>query len=231
LDVPPEGNGTEITVKSDRGRTLADIVVGKTEDIGDPSGAVGLFVRRPGETQSWLVRAQAELKSDPFDWLDRTLVDLDRTRIVKTTIDLPDGQSFEVARDTQRDPDFHIVVMPPGREMASPTAADGIATAVSDLTFDDVKPAKDIDFSGAVRVVTKTFDAISITVDVVKIGNDYWAQFGAMGMAPSPVIGREAREINARVSGWAYKIPDYKGAAFMTTLESMLKPKGAPAKK
>jgi hypothetical protein len=231
LDTPPRGDGTAITVSSDRGRMLADIIVGKSEEIGDTIGAIGLFVRRPGETQSWLVRAQAELHSDPFDWLDKTIVDLDRTRIANTTVDLPDGQSFQVARDTRRDQDFHLVVMPSGRELANAAAADGIATAVTDLTFDDVKPAKDIDFSGAVRAVTKTFDGVSITVDVVKIGSDYWAQFGAMNMVADPAMGRESRAINARVSGWAYKLPEYKGAAFMTTLESMLKPKGGAAKK
>src|SRR5262249_53997416 len=130
-----------------------------------------------------------------------------------------------------RDPDFHIVTMPPGRELASPSAADGIATAVSDLTFDDVKPAKEIDFTGGVRTVTKTLDGMSITTDVVKISNDDWAQFGQMSMVADPAIGRESRAVSARVSGWAYKLPEYKGAAFMTTLESMLKPKGGAAKK
>lgn len=231
LDAPPKGDGTAITVTDDRGRVLADIVTGKSEDIGDTSGAIGLFVRHPGETQSWLVRAQAEPHSDPFDWLDKTIVDLDRTRIVKTVVDLPNGQSYEVARDTRRDVDFHLVVMPPGRELASPSAPDGIATAISDLTFDDVKPAKEIDFTGAVRTVTKTFDGVSVTADVVKIGNDYWAQFGAMSMVTDPATGREARAISARVNGWAYKLPEYKGAAFMTTQESMLKPKDGVAKK
>jgi hypothetical protein len=74
--------------------------------------------------------------------------------------------------------------------------------------------------------VTKTFDGMSITADVVKIGTEYWAQFGAMSLVADPAIGREARGFNARVSGWAYRLPDYKGAAFMTTLDSILKPKG-----
>lgn len=226
LDAPPKGDGTAITVANDRGRVLANIITGKSEDIGDTGGAAGLFVRHPSEAQSWLVRAQAEIHSDPFDWLDKTIVDLDRSRIVKTVVDLPGGQSYEVARDTPRDPDFHIVVMPPSRELASATAADGVATAVTDLTFDDVKPARDIDFSGAVRTVTRTFDGMSVTADVVKIDTGYWAQFGAMSTVADPATGRAARAINARVSGWAYKLPDYKGAAFMTTLESMLKPKG-----
>ena len=231
LDAPPSGDGTAIIVSNDRGRVLADIITGKSEDIGDSSGATGLFVRRPNTTQSWLARAEFEPRSDPFDWIDKTIVDVDRSRIQTTVVDEANGQSFEVHRDNRTDPSFKLTVMPPGRELANDGAADGIATAIADLTFEDVKPAKDIDFSDAVRTVTKTFDGMSVTTDVVKVGTEYWAQFGAMSMVGNPAIGREARAITMRVSGWAYKLPDFKGAAFMATQESLLKPKGGAAKK
>jgi len=226
LDAPPSGDGVAITVSNDRGHVLADLIAGKSEDIGDSSGATGLFVRRPKETQSWLARAQFEPRSNPFDWLDKTIVDIDRSRIMTTVVDEPNGQSFEVRRDRRADPSFHLAIVPAGREMASETAADGVGGAIADLTFEDVKPAKDIDFANAARTVTKTFDGMSITTDVVKIGTEYWAQFGAMSLLGNPSSGRESRAITAHVSGWAYKLPDYKGAAFMTTLESLLKPKG-----
>jgi hypothetical protein len=37
-----------------------------------------------------------------------------------------------------------------------------------------------------------------------------------------------ARTIDARTSGWAYKLPPYKGHQLMTTLESLLKPLPTP---
>jgi hypothetical protein len=230
LDAPPSGDGVAITVSNDHGRVLADIIAGKSEDIGDSSGAMGLFVRRPNQTQSWLARAAFQPRSNPFDWLDKTIIDIDSSRIQAANVDAPDGHSFEVHRENRSDPDFKLAVIPPGREMASDSAADGVATAISDLNFDDVKPARDIDFENAARTVTKTFDGVSVTTDVVKTGNEYWAEFGAMSTVANPAIGREARAITMRVSGWAYKLPDYKGAAFMTTLESLLKPKGAASK-
>jgi len=90
-----------------------------------------------------------------------------------------------------------------------------------------VKPARDFDFSDAAhsaRVVTKTFDGLTVTVNVIQQGADYWATVSADGSTPE---GRnEARQINARATGWAYKLPPYKGAQFTATLESILKPKG-----
>src|SRR6202000_1851951 len=57
LDSPPLGEGIVMIVKDDKGRALAGIVTGKSEDIGDQTGATGLFVRHPGDDQSWLVRS------------------------------------------------------------------------------------------------------------------------------------------------------------------------------
>ncbi len=226
LDAPSRGgDGIAITVSDDRGRVLAQLVTGKSEEIGDSSGAVGLFVRRPDETQSWLVRAEFEPHSDPADWIDKNVVDIDRARIQATTVNPPEGESYEVRRDRPSDPDFKLAAIPAGRAMANDAAADGVAAAITGFSFDDVRPAKDIDFSNAVRVVTKTFDGLSITVDVVRQGPAYWAQFGAMSLLGNPEIGKQARLINARVSGWAYKLPDYKGAQFTTPLESLLKPR------
>lgn len=37
-------------------------------------------------------------------------------------------------------------------------------------------------------------------------------------------VRKEAEEINRRVSGWAFVVPEYKAKAFQTTLEEMLKP-------
>ena len=191
---------------------------------------LGLFVRKPNETQSWLVRAEYQPHSDQTDWIDKNIVDVDRSRIQSTTVDLPDDKSFEVRREKPADTAFKLAVVPAGREMGDSATADGLATAITGLSFDDIKPAKEIDLSTATQVVTKTFDGLSITASVVHIGPEYWAEFGAMSMVNNPEIGKQARSINARVNGWAYKLPDYKGAQFMTPLESLLKPKdGKPA--
>ena len=51
------GAGKEITVTDDKGGVIAALIAGKTVDIGDPNGAIGLFARRPGDAQSWLLKS------------------------------------------------------------------------------------------------------------------------------------------------------------------------------
>jgi hypothetical protein len=226
LDAPPRGDGVEYTLSDEKGDTLASLIVGKTTDIGDPSGAVGLYVRKPDSDQSWLARSVVEPKSNIGDWFDKNVLSVDRTRIQETDVDPAGSASYSVRREKQDDPSFLLTELPKGREPAE-GAAEGIGAAIVSFTFDDVRPAKDFDFSDpshTTRVVTKTFDGLTVTVQVVQVGKDYWATISAEGGKPD--AQKEAREIDAHAFGWAYKLPPYKGQQFMTTLDSLLKPLG-----
>jgi hypothetical protein len=41
-----------------------------------------------------------------------------------------------------------------------------------------------------------------------------------------PDVAKEAKEINALVGGWAYKIPRYKGTLMTAPMEDLLRPIG-----
>jgi len=226
LDAPPKGDGIEITVRDDKGRVLASLIAGKSEDIGDATGATGLFVRRPNETQSWLTRSVLDPRASLSDWLDKSVMDIDRARIQEVDVDPAGSPSFTVRREKPSDPDFTLSPLPSGKSLSDPTAPDGVAAAITSFGFDDVRPTKDLDFgnqSVTARVVTKTFDGLKVTTNVQRQGTDYWATVSAEAVGELGPASAEATAINAHASGWAYKLPAYKGQLFMTTLDSLLK--------
>ena len=229
VDDPPKGGGTLIELLNDRGAPLASLIVGKTVDIGDSSGATGLFIRKPGDKQSWLARSVFEPKSDAADWMDKSILAIDQARIQDVDVTPVTGPAFTARRDKSTDTDFTLTPIPAGRELAYPGAANAIATAITGFTFDDARPATDFDFSTAPRIVTHTFDGLVVTVKIVTDGPAFWATIYAEGAPGKPDAAREARAIDAHADGWAYKLPEYKGKLFMTTLDSLLKP--ATAKK
>jgi hypothetical protein len=227
LDAPPHGAGVLVSLMNEKGGTLAALIVGKSVDIGDPGGATGLFVREPGSTQSWLVRSVFEPKSDPADWLDKQVIDIDRSRIQEVDVDPASEPSFEVRRDKATDEQFALVNPPKGREIAYPGAADGVAAAIVGFAFDGVLPAREVDFSDQAhptRLITRTFDGLTVSAETVRQGPDDWTVLAAEGAPNKPDAQKEAREISAHVNGWAYKLPAFKGQLFMTTLDSLLKP-------
>jgi hypothetical protein len=227
VDAPPKGSGTLIELLNDKGAPLASLIVGKSADIGDSSGATGLYIRKPGDKQSWLARSVFEPKNDAADWMEKNILSIDQTRIADTQVTPVTGPAFLVRRNGPTDLDFTLTPLPGGRELAYPGAANAIATAITGFTFDDARPSSDFDFSNAPRIVTRTFDGLLVTVKIVTQGPDFWATVYAEGELGKPDAAREARAIDEHSDGWAFRLPEDKGKLFMTTLEGLLKPAAA----
>jgi hypothetical protein len=63
-----------------------------------------------------------------------------------------------------------------------------------------------------------------VTVQAIKQGQDFWTTVSANAVPGKAAAQRQARMIDSRASGWAYKLPPYKGQQIMTTLDSLLRP-------
>lgn len=224
LDAPPKGEGVLISLYDAKGDSLAAVIVGKSEGISDRSGASELFVRKPDSMQSWLAKGTLEPKSDVTDWYEKNLLSVERGRVAQTDVTPADSPAYSVKRNSAKDQNFTLVNLPAGRELAYPGAPDNAGAGIVGLTFDDVKPAKGMDFGKAGRIVTRTFDGLTVTLQVLQQGKDYWAMVSAQAAPGKAASAREAQAINRRASGWAYKLPPYKAQQLMAKRDSLLKP-------
>jgi hypothetical protein len=222
LDPPPQGDGINVTLSGDRGHVIASMIVGKSEPLGDD---LGLFVRRAGENQSYLVRSPTEIKADPAEWMDKTVISVAASRIASAEVKPVTGPAYTASRAKPED-GFAVAPLPKGRELAYSGAADATANALSDFGFDDIRRSTDFDFADGARLVIHTFDGLSVTVNLVTRDNATWARLFAGAEPGSQTAAKEALAINARAEGWAFKIPAYKATAFTPPLEGLLKAKG-----
>jgi hypothetical protein len=229
LDAPPKGDGTAITLYDDKNHVLAAIIAGHSEDIGDPSGATGLFVRKANSTQSYLASAVYVPPNAPADWMDKDVLNLDSSRIAQVDVDPAKGPSYEVRRDKPSDADFTLSPIPKGRSVSDVTAPDGVADALANFSFDDAARAGTLDFSNATRLVTRTFDGLMVIAQTIQKDGAYWTTLSARpipgSMKAMQKAQKEARAIEAKTNGWAYKVPAYSGVQLTMPLESLLKPK------
>jgi hypothetical protein len=129
-----------------------------------------------------------------------------------------------LSRDSKDQQDFKLLDMPPGRQLSFEGSPDGVGSALIGFDFDDVAKADQFDFSKAPQSVTHTFDGLDVTVKIAQKGMDHWATISAQGS--NPMTQNEAMAINARLSGWAFKLQPSKADQFVATRETLLKPAG-----
>jgi hypothetical protein len=125
-------------------------------------GGDGTFVRRPGEARSWLAKGNLTVDKEPANWLARELTDIPTNRIAQATVTRK-GKTLRVYKDRADDQNYKVADVPKGRELASEFVANGIASVLAGLRFDDVvksdkapPPAETID------ATYKTFDGVLV---------------------------------------------------------------------
>lgn len=222
LDAPPQGDGVAITLTDDDKKVVAALIVGKPEMVG---GSTGLFVRKAGENQSWLVTSPAEIKSAIGDWMRKAVVSFEQADVASVEVQPSEGPSYTASRTKPEDANFTLAPLPKGRELAYPGAADMSAAALTDFTFDDVRQDTDMTAGEEARIVVHGFDGLTVTLQGTKDSDGVWVRLDAEAAPGKPAAAKAALAINARAAGWAFRLPAFKASSFAPALETLLKPK------
>jgi hypothetical protein len=227
LDAPPKGNGVEITVKDKDGKVLASVITGNEEELGDPNGTSGLFVRRPDDNQAWLARTVFVPQGDITTWLSNKVLSLGGTRLEEVAMTPLTGPAFTVHRSSPSEQIYTLAVTPKGASNSQ--MINSIPFSIANFSFSDVKPVNPADFAKAAHAIARTFDGLLVSFDLIQQGSDVWTRISA-STAPGakPEIAQQASAINARAGGFAFKLPAEKGNALLVDLPKIMTPPPAP---
>lgn len=196
------------------------LIVGR--NAGDSSAT---YVRIPTEPQALEAHPALEVERDPQQWLARTLVDVAAERVQAVEIARNDGPSWSASRDSRQQAEF---------------AGAGVAAALANLEFTDVRPSGEIVAAGAPHVATiATFDGLVLTVRGYATGEQRWvevdARFDAALAARFPPaaadaavapgaeqVASDAQRLADTANGWRYEIPAWKfDALFRPRVETL----------
>ncbi len=217
--------------------TLASLIVGNSAPAkGDPD-ASAIYVRLPGDPQSWLVKGKLPKDGALLDWLDRKVLDLERARSREVRVRHEDGEVVVVSKNSPADKDFSLADVPPGKDIDAQWSINDIGRSLTDLELEDVRPrdALAADTRPAFTVTMRTFDGLVVVMDVFKDNKEALgllkASFEPVDQSPggqpsgpesedgSKTLPRlltpeqvqaEAAKLNARLSNWVYILPDFK---------------------
>lgn len=219
----PEKEGSTaalLRVLDGTGAPIVALVVGRRRVRTQGNVPESVYVRRAGETQSWLAEGRLPLDADPQLWIDRDLANLPRERVLKVQVERAGAPVLVLTKD--EGPDGRLALTEPA---AAPpleqTRLDAVGSAFEFLTLTDVHRAADIPGTRLGRTHFTLSDNLGISVTVHEEGEAVWVLLEASGDA-------EAERLNARWRGWAYQLGAWKRRALLPTLEE-LRPEEAPA--
>lgn len=239
------------------GGELAALVVGKSDWQG---GAQKLFVRPASEDQVYLVEGPLDVVAEVRSWIEPKVLDIARDRVQTVTISHADGELVEIGRSATKHTDFKVQNVPPGEKERYDGVANGIGGALTALTIDDVRPASEVDFTAEprARTVFTTVDGLVLTVESARFEDKTWVKVAcahrppeasppaedaagdgedgepsdAAGEPDPEAVAKEATDLDARLSPWAFALPEYKAdtlAKHMKDLLAVPQPEGTEA--
>jgi len=193
------------------------------------------YVRIADAVPSFLIDRNPEIPDSPGDWLRQEIVDIDASRVRTISIVHADGDTIRISKESKDLTDFSVDNIPDGRELSYASVANGIAGALADLTLDDVR--RHADGNPIATTTYETFDGLRITISAVEDDDTDWIGFSADSFAietedegdgeepasEEPDASQEAADINARVAGWQYRLPDFKKNTLMRRWDDLLK--------
>ena len=225
-----------------------DLIIG-----GQAPARGGSYVRRSGESTSWLADRAFDVPKEPRQWIDRSVIDIGADRIQSARV-TRNETVYEAAKSSRAAADYSVTGLPSGRELSSASAANSLATAFLRLEADDVQPLSALDQTQPEAEATfRTFDGLVLNLRGYALEGTKYLMLearadpelaekfelpvepdesspidatddGSTTGDPAQDVADEAQRIESKVRGWAYAIPQYKYDAIFRPIEELLAP-------
>ena len=231
-----------VTVVDQDGAVLARLLIGKWQYRRGGVRERSHYVRKPGEAQSWLAQGNLDIPIEAIFWMSRPLLEIPRERIRSVTVTPADAPALAISKSSPSDEYFSVMGLAPDADIKR-YQLDRLAGSLAALEFGDVMPADSLSLSMPSwgRAVFQTFDGLVVEMALTGDGEYVWATLasradpdtdGGTGSDESdevgvrPDVAREAEEINARVGGWAYRLPTPAAEQLLMRIEDVVRSSG-----
>lgn len=211
-------------LQDSKGNTLAKVIIGKLELITSHANVPGLYVRKPGDNQSWRAEGEVIIPSSAENWLIGGVINIKKNTVKRISFrdQGKDKEAFSVQRPAIGK-DFTLEPKPEKGALKQDKAKE-LEDLLDDVELQDVRKRGKIQFNTNVRYVTvETFDGLLINLDVLKLMDKYWVNFKVSAVDSSnETASKRAAEFNKVVQDWTYEIIDWKGDKYITKYKDLI---------
>ena len=227
----PGSNSKLVQLVDASGKDLAVLIIGKEKVSQGGTSKGQLYVRNPGDAQSWLVEGLMPTLGDATDWLDKTIIKPEVGEIHSVTVN-GSNDSLVVARENTDTTDFAVKDLGPAEEVESQYAVNQIVQSFKDLRLEDVRAESSFDLSSAesTRVILESFDGAQIELDIHKQGEQVFGQLRATYKEPdrddevtTKSVSKKVEQWNAAWNKWVYELPSYQVDNIIIKKEDLIK--------
>lgn len=236
-DPGKKGSDAQLLTLSDAsGKLMSEMIFGKRRYDIFGGGNDGIYVRKPGEAQSWLANGSLTLPTSTLDWVDRSITMIKGDDVESVRFIAPDNAVVAIQRPKPGAPLQLVGGVPKGQKLKSTDALDDLARGLDYFSLDNVEPATAVPFpdKGVSQAVYTTRDGLTVTVYMIErdeVAKDdsgkantkkkYWVKLVASGTGKA---AKEAAKLNQRVAAWAYAVPDFKANTLKTRIGDLIEP-------
>ena len=210
LEPPAEKDAKSrgIRIFDDKGKPLADVVLGKARYDAFGSGKGGVYVRRASETQTWLATGDPKGAADLKDWASTTVFETDSAKIARLTLEHPGDEPLVIEKGDGKEQKFKLDKMPEGKKLKQGVTIDQIAQGFTSVEMEDVRKLSATPAGDKVSVLKLTVDGgLAVTFRLTRDGDATWLSLTAAGDGDAK---KSADDINAKAAGWEFKVPQWK---------------------
>ncbi|HUE18167.1 MAG TPA: DUF4340 domain-containing protein [Stellaceae bacterium] len=217
-----DAKSTLITITDAKSSLLGEVIAGKRRVDQLGGGDDGVYLRKPGNAQSWLARGTLDVSGDTASWLDQKLFDLPAAGVKEVVLAAPDGSRLTITRDKPEDK-FRLVELAKDKKLKSDDALAAPAAALAGFTLSDVKLAAGANFpsDGVSHARFAMFNGLTVTIDLTDQDKVSWARIVASGSGDAAAT---AQGLNSRLAPWVFALPQYEADLLKTRLATLLAP-------
>ena len=246
-----DGNAVQYSFRSANGETLAEIIIGNSRlGRADPQ-TNEYFVREPDMAQVWLVQGKLPDNIGVIEWLDSSVLTIERDRVRQVTVWHPDGEVVTVSKKDPSQQTFDLHDLPEGAELDSEWKVNDLGRSLASLDMADVVPASQANVSDdGLKIEMTTFDGLRVVLRSTEVEDRTLARLHASFddslvatefipggekaegesefLLGADIVQKEVERLNALWQKWIYVVPDYRANYMSVKKEDLIK---APDKK
>lgn len=195
------------------GTPIAQLIVGHRRVRTQGNLPESVYIRRPGENQSWLAEGGVPVDADPQLWVDRDIMSIDHSKIARVVVHRGEATLTFSTQDGKL-----VLSDPADHPKLDDYKLEDVGRALEQLTLTDVEPsAKEPGTAIGSSEITTT-DGMTIEAKLFMADKDLWAQFAVTGGEQAQ---QAAAALQAEVGPWAYQLSSWKEAALAPTLDDL----------